>query len=135
MTDQQLIDHCGRRCQAINCQFEGRAFQRMYELAGKPRAYAEVADLVPRKLYAMREDMQALVDFAFKRQARPAGGLKIEVGHAYRDVNGDVRYVYAHVKRFKSEAVLWGETPKQGIQYSMALLAEFKEWALEEVKS
>ncbi|MFC7515068.1 hypothetical protein ACFQUU_08635 [Herbaspirillum sp. GCM10030257] len=135
MTDQELIDYCDKRCKSINCQFEGRTFERMFQLAGKPRKYQAVADLVPRKLYSMRDEMEALVHFAFKRMARPKGGLDIEAGRVYRDVNGDVRYVFAVVPRLESWTVIWNSTPERTASGPTTRLSEFKDWALEELKS
>lgn len=133
MKDAQLIDYCAQRCEAINCQFEGRVFARMFQLAGEPRAARQtVESLIPRKLYALREEMLALLDLAKRRAARPVGGLKIEAGRAYRDVNGDVRYVI-EVKNFGNPIVLWDIDRQPRSSRPTSPLKEFQEWALEEV--
>lgn len=134
MTDQEFIDYCEKRTNSLNCQFEGRAFTRMFALAGKPRAYAAVEQLVPRKMYSMRDEMEALVHLAFRRATRPAGGLKIQPGRAYRDVNGDVRHVFEVIKSFDKPLVVWDMTPKRGPSCRTAPLQDFQEWALEEIQ-
>jgi len=129
VNDQQLIDYCGKRCQALNCQFEGCTYARMFELAGKPHALLHINGLVPKKMYAMRDEMQRLVDLARKRLARPAGGLPIKRGRAYRDVNGEIRQVLDMPPHGRSNIVIWRSATESGQTH----LKEFQERALEEV--
>lgn len=129
VNDQQLIDYCGKRCQALNCQFEGCTYARMFDLAGEPRVLRHVTELVPKKMYAIRDEMQRLVDLARKRMARPAGGLPIKRGRAYRGVNGEIRQVYDMPPHGRSHIVLWRDVTGERHTH----LKEFQEWALEEV--
>ena len=80
-------------------------------------------------MYAMRDEMQRLVDLARKRLARPAGGLPIKRGRAYRDVNGEIRQVLDMPPHGRSNIVIWRSATENGQTH----LKEFQEWALEEV--
>lgn len=127
MTDEQLIEHCLKKCRAPKPLFAAWRVKRMIGLAGNPRAFDEFID--GRSFYTMTDEMETLVELAKRRRARPATGLNIKVGNAYKDVNGDVRKVVNMPPHGRSFDVIWEGATGRG----QSSLADFKEWSLEEV--
>lgn len=127
MTDKQLIGYCERLCNGKGI-FAGDRVNRMIELAGKPKWIAPVAR---GAMHAMRQEMELLIDLAKKRMARPVGGIKIEIGHSYRDVNGEVRKVVDMSPLHRSFNVKWVSAAGE---IGFARLEQFQEGAVEEVK-
>lgn len=128
MTDAQLIDYCDAHCKTAKALFAAWRVNRMIELAGSPRSYSP---LLKHEFRQMHGEMQTLVDLARKRLARPAGGIQIKRGRVYRDVNGDIRRVVDLPPHGRTVDVIWQETI-DGPTHT-ARLADFQEWALEEV--
>jgi hypothetical protein len=128
MNDMQLIDYCDKHCKTPKALFAAWRVNRMIELAGSPRGFAP---LLKHEFQQMHGSMQILVDLARKRLARPAGGLHIKIGSAYRDVNGEVRQVVDMPPRHRSFDVMWRGA---GEATGSMRLADFQEWALEEVR-
>jgi hypothetical protein len=126
VNDRQLIEYCERLCKGKGL-FAGDRVNRMIELAGKPKWIAPVAK---GAIHAMRQEMELLIGLAKKRLERPAGGLKIEIGRAYRDVNGEVRQVVDMPPHHRSFGVKWVSATDSG----QMRLEAFREWAMEEVK-
>lgn len=125
MNDKQLIEYCGRLCDGKGL-FHSTNINRMIELAGNPRAYPPAT----YGFHTMPEQMRILVDLARKRMARPAGGLKIEVGRSYRDVNGEVRKVVDMPPHHRSCGVKWVSATDSGY----ARLEKFRDDSVEEIK-
>lgn len=130
MREWHFINTCEYDCQQPKALFAAHRVNRMIRLAGSPKAFPLVLD---GRFYTMREEMQQLVDLARKRAARPVNGLTIKVGKAYRDVNGETRYVLDMPPRDRSFAVIWSDIPNPTFAGTYTRLDEFKEWALEEV--
>jgi hypothetical protein len=143
LNDKQLIDYCENLCRGLKALIAGSRINRMIKLAGEPKGYEPVT---PGQFFEMRESMQKLVDLARKRLARPAGGLRIQRGRGYADVNGEVRYVISIVPRMTGFGVLWDSIPayeswsdhraitaRESRPHGHMRLEEFQEWALEEV--
>ncbi|HYD58927.1 MAG TPA: hypothetical protein VEC35_01135 [Noviherbaspirillum sp.] len=138
MTDMELINYCDKHCKTPKALFAAWRVNRMIDLAGCPNGYEKLLD---NAFATMRGEMQVLVDLARKRMARPNGGFHVEVGKAYRGVNGDVRYVIDIHPRFQHTAVTWDSQPRTANYFEQSRtdrpngtmpLRDFKEWALEE---
>lgn len=128
MNDKDLIQYCADKAESAKPLFAAWRVERMIKAAGNPKAFANFID--GRQFYMMAVEMQALVELAKKRAARPAGGLPIKAGHAYRDVNGEVRKVTDMPPHGRTRTVLWIGANDKG----ESRLEDFQDWALEEVQ-